>query len=150
MKHTATTPLLPALFAALLLAAPAAHADYLCSYQARISHQDKFNSNGTPVVSGYNKSSVAAAIRQDRANFHKWGIRDDEDSGDCAFASTKNRQRLQNMLLRGSISQRAMRAIYDGAPLIHVDVYTDAVNVRLVDENDYIQPTTPRRRSRVQ
>ena len=150
MKRT-TTPLLSAVFLCLLLGAPAAHADYLCSYQARISGRDKFNSKGTPVVSGINKSSVAAAIRQDRANYHMWNVRDDEDTGDCAFASTKNRERLQNMLLRGNISKRAMREIYSGTPLIQVDVYTDYVNVRLVDEpeSDDIQPVQPPRRSSV-
>ena len=55
MKHTAT-PLLPAIFLSLLLAAPLAHADYLCSYQARISGRDKFNSKGTPVSLSLNAS----------------------------------------------------------------------------------------------
>ena len=151
MKHPAT--LLPAIVMCLLLGAPvAAHADYLCSYQARISGRDKFNSKGTPVVSGINKASVAAAIRQDRANFHMWNIRDVDDTDDCAFASTKNRERLQNMLLRGNISKRAMREIYSGTPLIQVDVYTDYVNVRLVDEQESedIQPVQPPRRSSVE
>ena len=150
MKHT--TLLLSALSLCLLLGAPAAYADdILCSYQARISGRDKVNSKGTPVVSGINQASVAAAIRQDRANFHEFDIRDDDDTDDCAFANAKNRQKLQNMLLRGSISKRAMREIYKGTPLIEVDVYTEYVNVRLIDEqeSDDIQPVRPRRRSRV-
>ena len=151
MKHM-PSPLLSALFLCLLLGAPMAHADNIqCSYQARISGRDKVNSKGTPVVSGINRASVAGAIRQDRANFHEFGIRDDADTDDCAFASAQNRQKLQNMLLRGSISKRAMREIYKGTPLIQVDVYADYVNVRLIDEGgDTIQPVQPPRQSSVE
>lgn len=150
MKRTPSS-LLSALLVCLLVGAPMAHADTLqCSYQARISGRDKVNSKGTPVVSGINKSSVAGAIRQDRANYHEFGIRDDDDTDDCAFASTKNRQRLEKMLLHGRISKRAMREIYKGTPLINVDVYADYVNVRLIDEgNDTAQPVRPPRRSSV-
>ena len=45
-----------------------------------------------------------------------------------------------------------MREIYSGTPLIQVDVYTDYVNVRLVDEQESedIQPVQPPRRSSVE
>ena len=122
---------------AVLCAAPALAGEYMCSYQARISDQDKFNSKGDPVVTGANKSSVAMAIRQDRANFHKFGIRDPEDEGDCIFDSPDRRQRLQNMLVKGQISKRAMYAIRDGNPMISVDVYTDHVDVFIQGEEGW-------------
>lgn len=123
--------------ACVVLCATPALAEYMCSYQARISDQDKFNSKGDPVVTGANKSSVAMAIRQDRANYHKFRLRDREDEGDCVFSSPNARQRLQNMLVRGRISKHAMYAIRDGNPLINVDVYTDHVDVFLQDEDGW-------------
>ena len=107
---------------------------YLCTYRARISELDKLNSQGRSLVSGYNLSSVAAVIRQERANFHKFRQRDPEDTDDCAFSNPQNRQRLENFLHKGSVSKAALRKIADGTPLIDVDVYDNHVDIRLQDE----------------
>ncbi|MBR5347255.1 MAG: hypothetical protein IK129_06430 [Deltaproteobacteria bacterium] len=112
---------------------------YLCTYTARISEWDKLNSQGQSLVSGYNLSSVAAVIRQDRANFHKFNRQDLEDTDDCAFASPQARQRLENFLRNGSVSQEALRRIADGTPLIDVDVYDNHVDVRLLNEQSSIR-----------
>ena len=45
-------------------------------YVARLGSNDHFNSSGKRLT------SVAAIIRQDRANFHKLGLRDIEDQND--------------------------------------------------------------------
>ncbi len=112
---------------------------YQCTYRARISEWDKLNSQGQSLVSGYNLSSVAAVIRQDRANFHKFNRPDLEDTDDCAFASPQARQRLENFLRNGSVSQEALRRIADGTPLIDVDVYDNHVDVRLLNEQSSIR-----------
>ena len=107
---------------------------YLCTYTARIAEWDKINSEGQSLVSGYNLSSVAAVIRQDRANFHKFNRRDPEDTDDCAFSSPQNRQLLENFLRHGSVTQSSLHRIADGTPLIDVDIYDNHVDVRLQNE----------------
>lgn len=106
----------------LLLAAFAgsAHADRLLeSYTARLSSQDHFSSAGARL------SSAAAIIRQDRANFHKFGRQDSEDEGDQYFASARNRELLEAMLERGSSSRSALNTIVNGTPLVQVSVFRD-------------------------
>ena len=57
------------------------------SYVALLSEADHFNSSGQRL------SSAAAIIRQDRANFHRFGIKDPQDEGDAFFADEGNRPR---------------------------------------------------------
>lgn len=114
----------------ILLSANVLASDYLCSYQARISSDDKFNSSGNYIATQYSRNVVAAIIRQERANFYKFGVRDDEDQGDCVFASKENRARLERWLASGQISANTIRRIVDGTPLIYVDVYRNRVSVR--------------------
>ncbi len=114
--------LTPALFAAALLAplalaAPASAQQLIESYTARLSSADHFNSSGERLT------SPAAIIRQDRANFHKFGIRDPEDEGDRYFSDMANRALMERLLERGRTSGSARRAIVNGTPLIRVDVY---------------------------
>lgn len=49
---------------------------FICSYTAQISPQDKLNSSGKSIISGYDKKSVIAILRQDRANYHTLHKRD--------------------------------------------------------------------------
>lgn len=113
----------------ILLSIQAFSSDYLCSYRARISQNDKFNSSGNYIATQYSKDVVAAIIRQERANFHKFGVRDNEDEGDCVFASAENRSRLERWLASGSIGQATIRRIVDGNPVIYVDIYRNRVSV---------------------
>lgn len=62
--------------------------------------------------------------------YQKFGVRDDEDQGDCVFASKENRARLERWLASGQISANTIRRIVDGTPLIYVDVYRNRVSVR--------------------
>ena len=62
------------------------------SYVARLSEADHFNSSGQRLT------SAAAIIRQDRANFHRFGIKDAQDEGDDFFADEGNRAALEQML----------------------------------------------------
>ena len=98
------------------------------TYVARLSAKDHFNSSGGRL------DSAAAIIRQDRANFHKFGRRDAEDESDVFFANARNRELLEKFLERGSATRNAIHAIMNGTPLVRVQVFT---NERT--GNDYIQ-----------
>src|SRR5206468_3012820 len=83
----------------------------------RLSAKDHFNSSGQRLT------SAAAIIRQDRANFHRNDIRDEEDQADLFFADEDNRKVLEAMLERGSNSASALSTIVNGTPLIRVSIY---------------------------
>jgi hypothetical protein len=94
------------------------HAQQLVeSYIALLSEADHFNSNGQRLT------SAAAIIRQDRANFHRYGIRDPEDQGDTFFADEGNRSSLERMLERGQADPGVIARIVNGRVLIRVDIY---------------------------
>ena len=123
------TVLMAAIGAAVVSAsATMAAADtYLGSYVARLSPHDHEASDGYPL------DNAAQVVRQDRANYHKFGWIDAEDTGDSWFASAKARERLQAMLeRRGAMDARTRRAIMNGTPLIEVEVYRRSVKVFLL------------------
>jgi hypothetical protein len=113
--------------ALVALAAPAfAQGDPVESYCATLGEADHFASDGYPL------DNAAAIIRQDRANFHQFGVRDASDENDSIFGRKANRARLEQMLRNGDISRSAERAIVRGTPDICVDVYDDFINVTLL------------------
>ncbi len=114
-------------FAALSAASPALADQFLGSYVARISSSDHFASDG------YALDTAAQMVRQDRANFHKFGIRDPEDDSDPWFRSTSSRARFEKMLNKSSAMSGATRnAIANGEPLVEVEVYSNSVKVRII------------------
>ena len=106
---------------------PANANELLDSYTARLSIEDHFNTDGVRL------KSAAAIIRQDRAHFHKFGIRDREDTYDSVFGSISNRNTLEKMLNNGQISNSARQAVVNGTPLIRVNIYTNSVDVLVID-----------------
>ena len=102
------------------------------SYVALLSEADHFNSNGQRLT------SAAAIIRQDRANFHRYGIRDPEDEDDTFFADEGNRAALERMLEHGRADPGVIARIVNGTVLIRVDIYRDAsgpfIRVTLLDQ----------------
>ncbi len=124
---------LAAILTTALLATSAFADNIRETYTARLSARDHFNSSGERLT------SAAAIIRQDRANFHKFGKRDAEDEADSFFASAHNRELLEKLLERGSAKKAAILAIINGTPLIRVEVCTDArtggdyIRVSLID-----------------
>ena len=97
--------------------APASAAELIGSYNAWLSHADHYNSNGQRLT------SAAAIIRQDRANFHKFGIQDDGDESDSYFDNVDNRALLEQMLNDGTSDPGVLRQIVNGNVMIHVDIY---------------------------
>lgn len=113
--------LLTAGFFAFLQSAQAG--ELIESYTAKLGSADHFNSRGTRL------SNVAAIIRQDRANFHKFGKRDAQDQWDAFFASKSNRALLESMLNNGYISKQTRNQIVNGTPIITVNIYSDYIEV---------------------
>jgi hypothetical protein len=100
--------------------------EYVESYTARLSARDHFNSNGQRL------REPAAIIRQDRANFYVYGLRDPEDQPDSYFSSKANRARLEQLLANGRTTREAISAVVNGTPLIRVDIYEQGVTVTIV------------------
>ena len=71
------------------MAGLAAAQDGATLYQARLSEQDHVSSRGVKLT------TVAAILRQDRANYHKFNKRDFDDQHDPFFASAGNRGLLE-------------------------------------------------------
>ena len=109
----------PALLAAafVLLQTQGFADDLRESYIARLSARDHFSSRGERL------QSAAAIIRQDRANYYVYNIRDEEDQPDEFFASKANRERLEQMLEHGSSKAGAVRQVVNGTPLIKVLIF---------------------------
>jgi hypothetical protein len=87
------------------------------SYNAWLSRADHYNSSGQRLT------SAAAIIRQDRANFHKFGIQDPGDESDSYFDNVNNRAVLEQMLNDGTSDPGVLRQIVNGNVMIHVDIY---------------------------
>ncbi len=98
-------------------------AELLEIYHARLSSDDHFNSRGQRLT------NAAAIIRQDRANYHKFGIRDRGDTGDEYFSSKSNRAILERMLRNGNASRSTLRRIVNGTPLVTVKIYRRYIDV---------------------
>ena|SRR5712692_10495018 len=116
----------------VLCLSPASNAQELVeSYVAFLSEADHFNSSGERL------RSAAAIIRQDRANFHQFGIRDRQDQTDIFFANTRNRAALERMLERGQAAPGVISRIVNGTVLIRVDIYRSSagpfIRVTLLD-----------------
>ena len=98
------------------------------SYTARLSERDHYNSNGQRLL------SAAAIIRQDRANFYVYGLRDNEDEPDPYFSSKGNRGRLAEMLEHGRATPEAIDRVVNGTPLIRVDIYATGISVTILSD----------------
>ncbi|ASP18951.1 hypothetical protein [Antarctobacter heliothermus] len=103
----------------LVLVAPlAAQAQQLMgSYNAFIGQQDLFNSNGGRL------SSAAQVLRQDRANYHRFGISQYGDDWDPYFGDINNRGRLEQLVNNGGLPPYVANAIMGGNVHIVVNVY---------------------------
>jgi hypothetical protein len=128
------TTFLFVLVTAFLSASPActAHAqgrgEFIESYTARLSARDHYNTSGERL------QSAAEIIRQDRANFYVYGLRDSEDEPDSYFSSKRNRARLEELLENGRTTPDAIDRIVNGTPLIRVDIYSTGISVTIISD----------------
>ena len=110
--------------------------DYSALYEARLSEQDHQSSSGAKL------GSVAAILRQDRANYHKFNKRDGEDQSDSFFSNAKNRGLLEayyNNVVEGSpLSEADRKVIMSGTPLVKVSLVdgigTKYLSIEILDE----------------
>jgi hypothetical protein len=115
-----------AMIAAFGFSAGAAQADRLVEeYSAYIGEEDLYNSNGEALTEPWQ------VIRQDRANYHRYGVRQPGDEGDSFFASPRNREKAERMIEYGTIDYRAARALLRGGSVINVQILRGA-------DGDYI------------
>ncbi len=103
--------------------------DLLESYNAYIGEDDLYNSNGERLTAPWQ------VIRQDRANFHKFGISQRGDESDSFFASKRNRDIAERLIRDGSINRQSARLLMGGDVMIRVDIYGQG------DVGDYIEVT---------
>jgi hypothetical protein len=87
------------------------------SYVALLSERDHFNSNGRRLT------TAAAIIRQNRANFHRFGLRNPGDEDDSFFADEGNRAALERLLEHGRAEPGVISRIVNGTPLVRVEVW---------------------------
>ncbi len=107
------------LAAGLALSLPvAAQAQQLLeSYTTFLSSRDHYNSNGVRLTAAWQ------IIRQDRANYHRFGLRDPGDDWDSFFSSIENRAAAERMLLNGQIDPGTANYIVNNEVSIRVDIY---------------------------
>ncbi len=86
-----------ALIFVLSLAAPSASAEevLLGTYRTLISSTDMVSSKGVPLT------DPAAMIQQDRANYHRYNLRDAVDADDGWFADPAKRAKIPQLIANG-------------------------------------------------
>ncbi|MEL7273169.1 MAG: hypothetical protein AAGK33_07000 [Pseudomonadota bacterium] len=102
------------------------------SYVAFIGEDDLYNSRGSRL------SQPWQVLRQDRANFHRFGIAQRGDEGDPFFASARNRALMERMVQRGYIEPSAARRIVRGGATVFVRIYDSG------NGGDYVRVTVTR------
>jgi hypothetical protein len=95
------------------------------TYTARLSADDHTNSDGEKLT------TVAEIIRQDRANYHKFNLADNEDTADNFFEDAKHRERIPSMLKKGYIEKAVANSILHGTPVVTVSIYKNYIEVYL-------------------
>lgn len=107
-----------AVAAGLMASSGAAWADELIeSYGAYIGQDDLYNSANERLTQPWQ------IIRQDRANVHRFGIRQPADELDSFFASPRNRELAERMIQAGHIDGAAARRLVRGDVTIEVQIW---------------------------
>jgi hypothetical protein len=87
------------------------------SYAAYIGEDDLYNSQGERLTQPWQ------VLRQDRANYHKFKIRQRGDEGDPFFSDVNNRAAMERMVMNGSIDRAAARDLLRGGATVYVTIY---------------------------
>lgn len=104
--------------AALAIPAPGKAQQFLAEYYTMLIGEDLSNSRGVPL------GSFCAVVQQDRANYHRFGIRHNGDGWDPLFADRAARARISSIcqLAPGSEYLPASLSQY-GSKFVHVRVF---------------------------
>lgn len=112
-----TLTLALAMLIAPLTAQPAQAQQLLDSYVAFIGEADLHNSSGARLTEPWQ------VLRQDRANFHRFGISQPGDEWDSFFGDIDNRAAMERMIMDGVISPSAARSITRGGAKVVVQIF---------------------------
>jgi hypothetical protein len=114
--------------AAILACAPlvASAQGLIASYMTYIGHEDLYNSNGQRL------SEYWQIIRQDRANYHRFGIRHRGDDWDPFFADANNRAVLEQLVRASNPDPSTQRFIVRGNVPVFVEIYGNANRITAV------------------
>ena len=63
-------------------------------------------------------------LRQDRENYHARDVRQADDQDDPVFGDAANRDRIEEMVANGNLTEESARKIVDRNVLVAVDVYS--------------------------
>ena len=100
-----------------MVAQPVLAQEVIGSYAAYIGEDDLYNSEGTRL------SEPWQVLRQDRANFHRFGLSQDGDEWDPFFEDADNREAMENMIMRGYVDPDAERMLLSGGAMVYVNIY---------------------------
>lgn len=96
---------------AALLAAPAAAQQQVGGYYAELAAVDMVSSAGRRLT------ALGDILQQDRANYHRFGIRQPADEGDPLFADRRNRAAIPELYRSGPGEPLIERILREGTPL---------------------------------
>lgn len=87
------------------------------SYVAYIGRDDLYNSKGARLNEPWQ------ILRQDRANYHRFGISQSGDEWDPFFGSKNNRAIMERMIMNGTITSGARSGLLQGGATVFVRIY---------------------------
>lgn len=112
-----TAMLLAAMVMSSAFATSARAQELIGSYVAYIGQPDLFNSKGARLTQPWQ------ILRQDRANFHRFGISQPGDEFDPFFGSIGNREIMERMVMNGSIEPQAAKRLVEGGAVVFVRIF---------------------------
>ncbi|SDZ10994.1 hypothetical protein SAMN05444004_10671 [Jannaschia faecimaris] len=115
------------MLATLMLTTPVAAQELVGSYVAYIGEDDLYNSRGARL------SEPWQVLRQDRANFHRFGISQLGDEWDPFFADVENRAIMEQMVQRGTIDPASRRDLLSGGATVLVRIFSRG------NQGDYVE-----------
>lgn len=101
---------------ALAMAGPAKAQSWEYLYSAVLGVNDFTNSSGARL------GDLCAIVQQDRANYHRFNLRDASDSGDRYFGSREARARIAGQCILGDGYGYIRRDVLNGVPRF-VNIY---------------------------
>lgn len=115
----------------LILAGPAMADSLIGQYTAYIGRDDLYNSSGARL------SEPWQVLRQDRANYHRFGVSQPGDEWDPFFADIDNRAAMERMVMNGYINPSAARNLVNGGAMVVVRIYGDGGRGNRVEVDVY-------------
>lgn len=107
----------PAQAAAEVVSSSDSRIERIGLYKAFIGADDLYNSQGDRLTQPWQ------VLRQDRANYHRFGRRQAGDTGDEFFSSGRNREIMEQMVRQGRIAADARRLILQGGAVVSVEIF---------------------------